>query len=1329
MVTCLPKKENISVYEADDCKLEFTTDIGDITGYSIKLQARETTSSRYAVIDVDGEIKDAINGIYTVNFPSKSTLGKSTDRALYYDIKLTAPSGDVHTDRYGMLDIEPRTTDLDSAPVSYNDFDIKKDGSDVTTDAKGIDFKGQGFNVVNNNGFAEVSITPSGLEILKDGVDVDSDVKKLNLQGSNLNIQSSGGVATLSVTEKNMPVTIGAHFVGIYDTLKDLQDAIPKPSDNYQAIVLSPSEKYYHSSGGQFIEFAPLGAIHPSYIGAYDTLGDLAVAVPSPNDDDLVIVGTSSKEFYYYGNGKWNEINEASLPALVGRMDVAEQHIQTLQTQNAEIKKTADKAASDVASIYAPDETTFNAKVDERLSKPKDDIKALQLTTAGHTQELNVIGSEVKNLQDNQFNGIHVEDVDNNSFNDIDSIIFDGADVSNQQGTKTARVVVKPKLTVANGQAPDSTSATGNAFIIKDATISVDPNDKNVVHIGVSSLGNGIIVGDGVSASREVKRVTLNGYPIHGSGDTAEIHLKLNNFKNLSERDAWSNTFGNNISYDVIAIVDSDENGFVQFYKFNAATKKWSEYDAQGVIMSDSSGAIPKNIKTVVFGDGFSVQQAGNQEDAALVTYSGSSSTGMTIDGKVITELNTLPPLKTVNEQGQDRIIIDPNAYESQHGKSCLVKLGADKYVKGSTPTSVYCDDEIVPFGEYFSPNVAKHGINVQDTTGDDPSITGGQLTEVLASVGFFDKAPEDGNVKVWIEYHNPATSFAPEILKDVNGHPMIFERLYKQGDSLEDVVLFGGMLATGLAPIILRVETSFSSGNIVELNPEKTMIGVNQFSDGYETSIARIEFQRRLGVNIIPSMFKFTKDFARLSSAIEGVSLSESVVNAGEGMDTINSFGINNLTDVKAAIGSGAVKITDNNKIADFYMDYQLDSDRTEMVKGKELSLTVTIKNTDNAFIIAMYYWNGKGDRQSKLYNSRNNNVIVVEDGWNLIKSDSIAELPSGDFQSKSITGTVPDDATNVGFFVYPVVAESPCVLEISDFVVGAEKDFTGYIDKSYSNLHEEHLRFDVNYAEFALSNGDFSGLRYTINNTQDGNPMPVGKISKGKLDAVVDNSINKVSGSADPENDGAIKFNSDGQASISHTYRVCNETGTDSTVKFWDLLFDVDGNPTKIAESEREFTVKANTVYPGVILTIPAYVVEVEKGQRIGSRASSNKDDGAFIESKSKTDLMVQTIVEFDEFKSSSDTTDLISSPMDKKLVVDRRVYEFTGNTSSNISINLDIPADVELANHSVVVKKGDSYMSLDSADFMYDTINKVLTVGVNSNAEGKVYLEFWG
>ncbi len=127
MINYTPVQQNFTLYEGDDTTVEFTSEMGDISVYSIQLQARLSGNSRYALINVQGNVIDGPDGKYSIVFSSADTLGKSDSKPLEYDIKFTSTTdGTVHTDRYGQLTVQARTTGL--PPV------INREGINVSSD-------------------------------------------------------------------------------------------------------------------------------------------------------------------------------------------------------------------------------------------------------------------------------------------------------------------------------------------------------------------------------------------------------------------------------------------------------------------------------------------------------------------------------------------------------------------------------------------------------------------------------------------------------------------------------------------------------------------------------------------------------------------------------------------------------------------------------------------------------------------------------------------------------------------------------------------------------------------------------------------------------------------------------------------------------------------------------------------------------------------------------------------------------------------------------------------------------------------------------------------
>lgn len=744
-----------------------------------------------------------------------------------------------------------------------------------------------------------------------------------------------------------------------------------------------------------------------------------------------------------------------------------------------------------------------------------------------------------------------------------------------------------------------------------------------------------------------------------------QIQGNWQTFGTVAHRDKWTNMYKSRL-YNTVAFVKKGENNYPSIYSWSGTKKDGTDGNwvfvgyLGGVAITDLNGALLRIDSTIVLGQGLSLEAAGDQGNGVVIkldqpapsssTHSGSSSVSIgqqwghyeTVDD--VSEINTLYPLE-VNQgkvgpgqrsPGVAVLSIKPDAYEPAHGKSCLLKSELITLVRGQKPKVIYMSDEIVPTGEWFNLDPSAGGITVQDNTGGDTAVTGGQLTEVLASVAFDDTVPDDCNIKIWVEYKDPSNPIDSRILKDANGHPIVYERDYGAGNKIGTVILAGAFYAKATQPLKVVVESSLSANQQLSVNSQKTMVCINQFGLGWATSVARIEFMRRNGIEIIPAVQTFTSSMRSLSNEIRGITVPASVLSSGEDDDTLNQFGLRPITEVVAEIKDGAVTVKDNGKVTDYYFDTILDNVQTSMLRGQTFESSITLENPDNAFELEAYSWTGNPDQIGSVYRSRTNGSIDVIQGWSLIDHQSIAEDTSGIPASHTLTFTVPENANNVVILLRPEVDQQPNTMVLSGFSVGTPHTLHAYTEIERNMLHEEHLRYSESYSEWLLPVSGFASLRYTINDTADGNPMPVGKVGKGKAPIEIDHTVNPVAGSSVPQYDGAMKFTADGEASISKTYRVMNETNADSTVTFWDLLFDVDGNPSKIPGSEKTFTIKANTTYPGKLCTIPAYAVDVEKGQRVGGRAKADKADGAYIETKTERDYLIQTVVDFKKLTS---------------------------------------------------------------------------------------------
>lgn len=581
---------------------------------------------------------------------------------------------------------------------------------------------------------------------------------------------------------------------------------------------------------------------------------------------------------------------------------------------------------------------------------------------------------------------------------------------------------------------------------------------------------------------------------------------------------------------------------------------------------------------------------------------------------------------------------VKPRAFELMAPPSFLAKATSIKLVKSGVDTTVFTNEPITPLGMFFSYNKALGGVNIQDDNDDDPSVTGGQLTEMLCSVNFNELAPMDGNMKAWLMYHQQGAYLPTGYVIGVDGNPLVFEKTFNAGENLQ-MLITGAYYAMGQETITFHVEHSFT-GEMLALNPDKTLMCINQFESGSGSSLARIEFQRRLGVSIIPSVFRFDSDFARFSDSISGIDKPESDISAGRGEEFLSQFGINNLAPCKALIERGLLNVKDNGAdILDFYVDYLVDNTRTAMMRGKSFTASVDVQNNDTSYRLALFKWTGIKDRPTKIYSKRNNESLVLNSDWSKVKDTFITENVDRTLKGYDLNVTIPNDAINLAFVIYPVSAQDPIDFLLREFQIKPDKDYTGYAEIERTDTREIRMRTGDYFSEYGQNSQGYASLRYTLNyNPITGLPLPVGTLIKGNAPFTLDTSLNQVAGSGAKGGEGVLKATKDGQVSLSCDYLLWNEQASDTVVDLWWVLFDVDGNETKIDGSNVNYTVPAHNATHGIQKTQPAFVFEIEAGQAIGLRGSANKKDGAFLQSTRASDYLVRPVIDFKELKPIS-------------------------------------------------------------------------------------------
>lgn len=1117
--------------------------------------------------------------------------------------------------------------------------------------------------------------------------------------------------------------TFSVQFAGIYTDLQALEDAVPSPHATMQAIVLNPSEKYYHVVANQWVELAPVGNIHTGYVGNYDSLGDLRTAVTSPPDKALAIVGSSinTKEFYVFTEGKWEVLNTTSLPSIDGRVSAAESAITHAQGDISGIK-------SDLATVKA-------------------DTQILE-----------------HNL-DGKLDGITLKDTEGTTLYGVKGITLDGGTVTLSEDNSAASIVIKPKITVANGQSLGSTSATGSSLIFANSLIHTDPKDPEVIHVNLptsstpSSGSNEFKVGSGIGSPIAVESLILPGFNVKVSPtkDSVSVFSEFRLFDTLADRDTWTKQSKGSLTSPLLCVVSNDGNNFVQTYRWDVSTLKWVEFNLQGVVLADSAGAIPKNIKTLVFGPGFSLQQAGDQEDAALLQYSGSTqSQGITwemLGGQTnqASNVKVYPPLECGVEPSQGdtvRLLVKPGTYEPIKSPSFLGYIGHPVDVVGKMDRSnlskshhdgaLWMDDIVSTTGAYILTDIVHKAYGIQEADTQDPNVTGGTDYLIAFRVHLRGVAPKDGIVRCYL-YDKKVTPYSDMgILKDKAGHLMGSQRTYKQGQELGAITVVGVVNAKGMKEFTCHVMDTFQDAMVTLTDRGEGCTGLliqalstrSQTGDSLQQYILdtkeSIEFNRRyLGEELM------TLRWVNQLVTPKAVVPADTLVGNSEGMRAYL------LTPMSVEVNNGITHIASTgDAVSDFNYGKCFTHEVTSILRGHTITVSATLEDKDSGWEVGLYKWSGAPDAYTpKVFTSRDVAGVAIPDtDWRLVSTLSIPEDVAAGEHTLTKVMSVPEDANNIAVIIYPTDTRNPMDLRLKDLRVDVSPSIDSYYNSRVTQLGEQTLYYSNKHVEYQQDITHGYGLRYTLSDKPT--PLPIGHIRGGKADISLDPTVNKVVGSQAGGGEGALLFNKAGTVTVDTKYTLFTGEKVPKEdrqkVKFWWSSYDpVSKIFTEIPESVVEATVVGGDPLAHTVVA-PTFTIAVELGEHLAAFAQAEIADGGYLASTSASVPIINTKLNFEELEAGGgayDPQDLVISTLPRKLEVDRRVYEFSNNSSQNITIPVQIPDQVDLVSVSVVYTSKGVTTSLKDAEFSYNATDKTLKVHVGATTTaGKVFLNFW-
>lgn len=697
-------------------------------------------------------------------------------------------------------------------------------------------------------------------------------------------------------------------------------------------------------------------------------------------------------------------------------------------------------------------------------------------------------------------------------------------------------------------------------------------------------------------------------------------------------------------------------------------------------------------------------------------------------------EIHLLPPLKTYadpNAQEVGRMEIDPGAYEPQHAPGYLTQLGANVGIIGTSRGAsnehdgvIFCDNDITPPGAYFEIRRAEKSYGIQDASDDDPNISGGMPTEVMAYISFIGHAPADGNVRCYWRVKRLGVD-NEDYLLDPQGNPIITEVSYKLGERLMPELVAGIVEAKGLEYLRLHVMHTFT-GETVLLDHAKTYICFQQQQNGYKTSVAKLEFEKRTGITITPHIDYLGPNEVELKGYLSK-DKDFGAHNPGDEIEELGQFSVHAVTEMKGSISGGMLVLesVDDVTIADFDFHHVASATVTKMARGHNVKFDIKIQDKNSGWRLGLYAWKGNPDAFSQLYNSRNNGALILNPHWVKVAETFISEDVVSGIHPESVSGTIPDDANNYGFFIYPVEAQAPIKLQLADAALSYEPAFTGFVEDSPELDAEKHLVLDEKYKKFVQNTQGFASLRYTLNNVPAGLPLPCGVPSIGAADVELDPSVNKVSGSMAKGGEGAAKSKADGPARVTTTALLWNEQAAAHVATLWWAKVSSDGQTfTKIPESEVSRSIPAHTAAHGVSVTW-GFDMDMETGTRIALRGSTDATDGVFLKCVSDAHPLVETQFAFKELVPS------LSSNTTKRLTrSELHIIPFSGQTGQNYTFEFFVPDGAEIGMYSVESRTPEGELvSTATSEISYDDSTDELTVHIGNVQDGKIKIELWG
>lgn len=934
----------------------------------------------------------------------------------------------------------------------------------------------------------------------------------------------------------------------------------------------------------------------------------------------------------------------------------------------------------------------------------KDDVEGidtLETTVNSFSGDISSLQSGQSVLQSNinqKIEGIHVEDTHGNDFDDITGIKLEGGTFIDDGVSQTVTMKVNPSFAIAKTGESSGFDVQAIEFT-GDVTVGTKQTDPNVGLINITAQQG------------------TNGIEIEQDGGS------LGTFETIE------------IAGDLSASEDPQDSSKV-------VVTATIPSGGSGVTLDNNTSNIA-NVTTIELPtSGLLAKGSGVVAVTPYTTYRNEPSDQF---DNLSHQLVVQPPLKTFsdpNVQGGGKLQIDPSAYEPQHAPNFLAYIAEDEIVNGklgpakeNTRTghdkgAIWFDNVIKAPGPYIETNRDRKAYGIQEADQLDPNVTGGTDYLIVFRVHMSGTAPDDGTVRAYL-YNASIDPFDPTgYLEDVNGQPLVFERKYKADDELGVIEVAGIVNAKGLQEFTCHVLDDFASDNInmTDRTEGATGLLIQSLTSTEKTGRALLQFEADTGQNI-----EFSSHYLGPSRATLGYLVRQlnpvTTIPAGTTATSVEGWYSSNINGLKSGTdGTHLIIQDDGTNVCDFAFGKVFSAEETQMLRGKDVKVTVTLTDKDDAYNVALMKWTGKPDEFTpSIYTSRNNGSPQFATGWVKAGDLFISEVVVVGDHTVDKTFTIPTDANNYGLFIYPVSAQIPITLKLKAFTVDVVTPFTGYALKAPELIGEAHLEYSEQYKKFVQNTQGYASLRYTINNAGNlGLPMPCGTPSKGAADVSIDTSVNQVSGSSARGGEGGVIFNADGRAVISTSLNVWSEKSSNVVAQttFWWAKVGPGDQLIKIQDSEYTAGVRGGTQ---AVNTMPTFGIDVDAGDVIVLRATSDQADGAFLECNNDKTPLVETVVNFKELSSTAnDASDDPFADLDFgqfDTIYNNRIYVEKVVTGSAANFPISIPSGFNLAVLGAV--KDNNGVIRPSRNLDYSYSNGSLSMSFGESGTWKILL----